>query len=600
MLLAVGLLAPAFGQTCSFSISPAGNPSVPAGGGSFGPVSVTAVGTRCQWTAASDVPWMQVTFGKSGSGDGTFGYAVDPNSGPPRSGTITAAGLTFSVTQAGCTFAFTPSSASYAFGGGNGSFMVQPTPSSCTWAGTTTSDWISISSGAGGPGNGTLSYGVAPNPTPFVRMGNINVGAQTFSIREDAAPCVTSLAPGTANVAAGGGSGSFRVTVTPNGCTWTATASGFVTVTSGASGTNTGTVGYTVAANTGSQRSGAIRVNDQSFNITQDAAACSYTAIPDQSNFGPQGGTSAIAIGTAAVCSWTAASNGSFITIGTTSGTGPMRIGFTVAVNNGAKRSGTLTVAGQTVTISQDAGPPPTTPQLDSVKNSAGNGAGPISPGEVVTLSGGLLGPGQVVFLQTTADGQGVTTLLAGTRVLFDGVAAPMIYTSAAQVSAVTPYGLDGKGSTQVQVEYQGVVSNSLTMSVASSAPAIYTFDGSGSGQGYVINQDFTANGPGNAATSGSQVWILITGGGQTTPPGVDGQFTGTTPPQASLPVAVRIGGLDAAVQSAAGWPGLVAGLMLVNAAVPDSAPAGDAVSVVVQVGDASSQDGVIMAVAPR
>jgi uncharacterized protein (TIGR03437 family) len=256
-----------------------------------------------------------------------------------------------------------------------------------------------------------------------------------------------------------------------------------------------------------------------------------------------------------------------------------------------------MTVAGQTVTISQDAGPS-SAPQLDAVKNSAGNGTGPISPGEVVTLSGSLLGPG-LMFFQTTADGQGVTTQLAGTRVLFDGVAAPVIYTSATQVSAVTPYGLDGKVSTQVQVEYQGVVSNSLTMAVAAVAPAIYTFDGSGAGQGYVINQDFTANGPGNAALTGSQVWILITGAGQTIPPGVDGQFVGTPPPQASLPVAVRIGGMDAAVQSAAGWPGLLAGLMLINVTVPNSAPAGDAVSVVVQVGDESSQDGVTMAVAP-
>jgi uncharacterized protein (TIGR03437 family) len=430
-------------------------------------------------------------------------------------------------------------------------------------------------------------------------MGNINVGAQTFSIREDAAPCVTSLAPAAANVAASGGSGTFRVTVTPNGCTWTATAGGFVTVTSGASGTNSGTVGYTVAANTGSQRAGAIRVNDQTFNITQDAAACSYTAIPDQSNFGAQGGTSAVAITTAAACPWTAASNAGFITIGTTSGAGSMHIGFTVAANTGAARSGTMTVASQTVTISQDAGPPPPAPRLDAVKNSAGNSAGPISPGEVVTLSGGLLGSGQVMFFQTTADGQGVTTQLAGTRVLFDGVAAPMIYTSATQVGAVTPYGLDGKVSTLVQVEYQGVLSNSLTMAVAAAAPAIYTFDGSGSGQGYVINQDFTANGPGSGALTGSQVWILITGGGQTTPPGVDGQFVGTPPPQANLPVAVRIGGMDAAVQSAAGWPGLVAGLMLVNVTVPDSVTADDAVPVVVQVGDMSSQDGVTMAIAP-
>src|SRR6516162_2053507 len=104
VLLAAGMLAPAFAQNCTFSISPTSNPSVPAGGGSFGPVSITALGTGCQWTAVSNVPWMNVTFGKSGNGNGTFGYGVEPNSGAGRTGTITAAGQTFSVTQAGCTF----------------------------------------------------------------------------------------------------------------------------------------------------------------------------------------------------------------------------------------------------------------------------------------------------------------------------------------------------------------------------------------------------------------------------------------------------------------------------------------------------------------
>src|SRR5262249_24094433 len=107
VLLAAGMLVPAFAQTCTYSISPTSNPSVPAGGGSFS-ASITAVGTNCARTAVSNVPWIQVTFGQSGSGSGSFGYGVQPNSGPQRTGTITVAGFTFSVTQAGCTFAFSP------------------------------------------------------------------------------------------------------------------------------------------------------------------------------------------------------------------------------------------------------------------------------------------------------------------------------------------------------------------------------------------------------------------------------------------------------------------------------------------------------------
>jgi hypothetical protein len=59
---------------------------------------------------------------------------------------------------------------------------------------------------------------------------------------------------------------------------------------------------------------------------------------------------------------------------------------------------------------------------------------------------------------------------------------------------------------------------------------------------------------------------------------GTFGYGAGPPLPQMNLSVAVRIGGLNAEVQFAGGSPGLVSGLLLVNAVVPDAAPAGDAV----------------------
>jgi uncharacterized protein (TIGR03437 family) len=570
------------------------NPNVPAGGGSFGAVTVTAAGTNCQWTAASNVPWMQVTFGKSGNGSGSFGYGVDPNRGAARTGSITVAGLPFSVTQSGCTFALTPSSASYPFGGGNGSFTVQPTPSSCTWTGITASDWITLTSASGGPGSGTLRYSVTANPTPFARSGNIALGNQTFSVTEDRAPCVTTLTPGAATASVDGTSGTFRIAVAPNGCTWSAASgSSFVMITSGASGMNSGPVGYTVAANTGGQRSAAIRVNDQTFNITQDP--CTYTAVADRSAFGVAGGPGAVAIATSSACPWTAASSADFVTLGATSGTGSARVGFAVAANPGPARSGNMTVAGQTITLEQESAPPP---QLDSVKNGASYTDGPVSPGEVVTLFGSRLGPDDMVNMQTTDDGTSVTTLLAGTRVLFDGVPAPIVFAMGTQVSAVTPYGLDGKTSTQVQVEYQGLLSNALTLDVVAATPGVYSLDSSGSGQALVLNDDFSFNGKDKPATLGSVIQIYATGGGQTTPPGIDGKLIDTPQPQLNLPAAVRIGGVDAAVQSAGGAQGMIAGRVQVSVTIPDGVQPGDAVPVLVQFGDAWSQDAVTIAVA--
>jgi hypothetical protein len=57
---------------------------------------------------------------------------------------------------------------------------------------------------------------------------------------------------------------------------------------------------------------------------------------------------------TTAGCAWTATSNASWITITNgASGTGTGTVMFTVAVNLGGSRTGTLTVAGQTATVQQ-------------------------------------------------------------------------------------------------------------------------------------------------------------------------------------------------------------------------------------------------------
>jgi len=58
-------------------------------------------------------------------------------------------------------------------------------------------------------------------------------------------------------------------------------------------------------------------------------------------------------------CAWTAGSNVSFVTITSgSSGNGNGSVGYSVAANSGAARSGSMTIAGQVVTISQSGAPP--------------------------------------------------------------------------------------------------------------------------------------------------------------------------------------------------------------------------------------------------
>ncbi|MBL8167193.1 MAG: putative Ig domain-containing protein [Acidobacteria bacterium] len=85
---------------CTYAIAP-GSQSFTAAGGSNS-ISVTA-GSGCDWTAVSQAPWISITSGASGTGNGSVSYSVAANPGLARNGTITVAGYSFSISQSsGC------------------------------------------------------------------------------------------------------------------------------------------------------------------------------------------------------------------------------------------------------------------------------------------------------------------------------------------------------------------------------------------------------------------------------------------------------------------------------------------------------------------
>ena len=87
---------------CSYALG-SGSGTFPAAGGS-GTVAVT-VGAGCSWTASSTLGWVTLTAPASGSGNGSVGFTVAPNTGSARSGTIVIAGLSFTVQQVGASAA---------------------------------------------------------------------------------------------------------------------------------------------------------------------------------------------------------------------------------------------------------------------------------------------------------------------------------------------------------------------------------------------------------------------------------------------------------------------------------------------------------------
>jgi hypothetical protein len=84
-------------RACTYSISPASKTSPAAGETTT--VNVTAV-DGCNWTAVSNSNFISVTFGATGTGEGSVRLNVSANgSGVPRTGTVTIAGQTFTITQ---------------------------------------------------------------------------------------------------------------------------------------------------------------------------------------------------------------------------------------------------------------------------------------------------------------------------------------------------------------------------------------------------------------------------------------------------------------------------------------------------------------------
>ncbi|HXI85223.1 MAG TPA: putative Ig domain-containing protein, partial [Verrucomicrobiae bacterium] len=137
--------------------------------------------------------------------------------------------------------------------------------SGCGWTASSTDAWITVDSGNTGFGTGTITYSVAQNTSTSSRTGSVTVVNQTVKVTQNGSSACTYLAsPTSANIGAGGGSGSFTVTPSKNGnaCSWATTpTAGWIHTSS--SGSGIGMVSYTVDPNTGtSPRIGAITVSD--------------------------------------------------------------------------------------------------------------------------------------------------------------------------------------------------------------------------------------------------------------------------------------------------------------------------------------------------
>jgi uncharacterized protein (TIGR03437 family) len=154
-----------------------------------------------------------------------------------------------------------------------------------------------------------------------------------------------------------------------------------------------------------------------------------------------------------------------------------------------------------------------------------------------------------------------------------------------------------------VQVTFANQASPVYSLRAANSTPGIFTLDGSGTGLGAIINGSGSVNGPASPVSPGSTITFYVTGEGQTVPTGVTGEVTtvntsssGPLTPQPQAAMRATIGGKPATVTFYGEAPGFVAGIMQVNAQVPNGVASGNQ-PLVVSLGSVQSQSGVTVSV---
>ena len=272
---------------CTLDISPA---SASVGrDAAFGTFNVTAPGP-CQWSATSAVPWLTVTAGTTGSGNGAVTYAVARNSETtPRTGGIAVGQQTFLVTQAGdtqaaCEYSVAPVEFTPCMSVPFALTATISTQGGCTWTVESDAPWITIVDRGSGSGSDVIGFSVSDNWGP-PRQSVVKVRWPTVSagqnLRISQAGCNYAVSTDAIAVAASGGPGTFSVIqvsdpitcggATQEKCRWEARSdAAWITITTSMPQAGDNPVAFTVSPNTsGAARTGTIAVADKVVRITQ-------------------------------------------------------------------------------------------------------------------------------------------------------------------------------------------------------------------------------------------------------------------------------------------------------------------------------------------
>ncbi|HLL75630.1 MAG TPA: PQQ-dependent sugar dehydrogenase [Pyrinomonadaceae bacterium] len=200
-------------------------------------------------------------------------------------------GTVHRLTNASCTYTLSPASRTSPAEGETFTVNVT-TQAGCVWSAASNSPFVTVPSGVGGTGSGSVAVTVAPVVRGGQRVGTVSIAGQTLTITQSG--CFYQVNPDrNFEFPAEGGQGSFQM-VAPASCEWRVSSLDpeWLTITAGAVGAGTATVTFSVAANPGPQRAAQILRTDDSFITVLQAAGGSAFGFGDPTSPLPgEGGT---------------------------------------------------------------------------------------------------------------------------------------------------------------------------------------------------------------------------------------------------------------------------------------------------------------------
>jgi DNA-binding beta-propeller fold protein YncE len=324
-------------------------------------VVLTVIPQIAPWTNTANASWLHLSPAyQSGAGSTNVTFSFDANTGVMRSGNLTIAGQTLTITQAGASYSLGTNTLLEGANAGSDSVVLTTIPPIAPWTNTPNASWLHLSlANQSGTGSTNVAFSFDANPG-VLRTGTLTIASQTLAVTQTGASyslSTTVLLEGPA-----AGSDSVVLTVVPQIAPWTVTANAawLHLAEISQSGTGSTTVVFSFDANPGLARLGTLTIAGQTLTVTQAGGQNALYVLGTTALLeGPGAGSGSVVLAVSPnSAAWTAATNVTWLhlTPANQTGVGGTNVVFSYDPNPGATRSGTLTLGGQTLTVTQ-AGP---------------------------------------------------------------------------------------------------------------------------------------------------------------------------------------------------------------------------------------------------